>query len=61
MAFGIGVVYSIKNTFPESNRFLLQKAPSLPIVLFSGLKKSPLVTLNKQLNWGLKIVSKEPI
>ena len=59
MAVGIKVAYSIKNIFPEKTRSALLNAFLLsylhyPIVLFSGLKKSLLVTLNKQLNWGLK-------
>ena len=59
MAAGIKAIYSIKNIFPEKPRSTLLNALVLshlhyPIVLFSGLKKSLRVTLNKQLNWGLK-------
>ena len=59
MAVGIKVIYSIKNIFPEKTRSVLLNALVLshlhyPIVLFSGLKKSLRVTLNKQLNWGSK-------
>ena len=58
-AVGIKVIYSIKNIFPEKTRSALLNALVLshlhyPIVLFSGLKKSLRVTLNKQLNWGIK-------
>ena len=59
MAVGIKVIYSIKNILPEKTRSALLNALVLshlhyPIVLFSGLKKSLRVTLNKQLNWGIK-------
>ena len=59
MAVGIKVIYSIKNIFPEKTRSALLNVLVLshlhyPIVLFSGLKKSLRVTLNKQLNWRLK-------
>ena len=57
MAVGIKVIYSIKNLFPEKNYLLNAFVLShlhYPIVLFSGLKKSFRVTLNKQLNWGIK-------
>ena len=58
MAVGIKNINSIKNTFPEKPRSALLNAPVLshphyPIVLFSGLKESFRVTLNKQLNWGI--------
>ena len=58
MAVGIKNVNSIKNTFPEKSRSALLNALVLshlhyPIVLFSGLKESFRVTLNKQLNWGI--------
>ena len=45
MAVGIKFIYSIKNVLCHLH---------YPIVIFSGLKKSLRVTLNKQLNWGLK-------
>ena len=59
MVVGIKVIYSIKNIFPEKTRSALLNALVLshlhyPIVLFSGPKKSLRVTLNKQLNWGIK-------
>ena len=58
MAVGIKVIYSIKNIFPETISALLNALVlshlHYPIVLFSGLKKSLRVTLNKQLNWGIK-------
>ena len=59
MAVGIKVIYSIKNILPEKTRSALLNAFVLshlhyPIVLFSGLKNSLRVTLNKQLNWGIK-------
>ena len=59
MAVGIKVIYSIKNIFPEKTRSALLNALALShmhysIVLFSGLKKSLRVKLNKQLNWGIK-------
>ena len=60
MAVGVKVIYSIKNVFPEKTRSALLNAPVLnhphyPILLFSGLKKSLRVTLNKQKNWGIKV------
>ena len=59
MAVGINVIYSIKKIFHEKTRSALLNALVLshlhyPIVLFSGLKKSLRVTLNKQLNGGIK-------
>ena len=59
MAADIKFIYSIKNTFPEKTRSSLMNAIVLshlhcPFVLLSGLKKSLRVTLNKQLNWGIK-------
>ena len=53
------VIYFIKNIFPEKTKSALLNALVLsplqyPIVLFSGLKKSFRVTLNKHLNWGIK-------
>ena len=55
MAVGIIVIYSIKNIFPRAllNALVLSHL-HYPIVLFSGLKKSLRVTLNKHANWGLK-------
>ena len=59
MAVGIKVIYFIKNIFPGKTRSALLNALVLshlhyPIVLFSGLKKSLQVTLNKQLNWWME-------
>ena len=59
MVVDIKFIYSIKNTFPEKTRSSLLNAMVLshlhyPFVLLSGLKKSLRVTLNKQLNWGIK-------
>ena len=58
-AVGIKVIYSIKNIFPEKTRSALLNALVLShlhfqILLFSSLKKSLRVTLNKQLNRGIK-------
>ena len=59
MAVGMKVIYSNKNIFPGKTRSALLNTLILshlhyPICLFSGLKNSFRVTLNKQLNWGLK-------
>ena len=59
MAAGIKVIYTSKNIFPEKTRSVLLTAFVLsylhyPIVLFWGPKTSLRITLNKQLNWGLK-------
>ena len=59
MPVGIKVIYSNKKIFPEKTRSALLNSFVLshlhyPIVLFSGLKKSLRVTLNRQLNCGLK-------
>ena len=59
MAVDVKVIYSIKNIFPEKTRSALPNALVLshlhyPIVLFSGLKETLRVTLNKQLNCGIK-------
>ena len=59
MAVGIKVIYSIKIMFPEKTRSALLNALVLshlhyPNFLFSDLRKSLRVTLNKQLNWGIK-------
>ena len=59
MAIGLKVIYFIKNIFPEKTRSDFLNALVLshlhyPTLLFSGLKKSLRVTLNKQLNWRIK-------
>ena len=60
MAFGIKTINSIKNCLPINTRLLLMKAIIVthihyPAVLLSGISSSLLISLEKQLSWGVKI------
>ena len=60
MACGIKTLYSIRDYFPEKVRLLLLNALVIshlhyPAILLNGLTENLNTTLEKQLNWGIKV------